>query len=83
MKYIIKEQVLIAYLKVVVKIKEGRLDLSSSHFYFILFSIYFSIFRKTRVRVDQLHCHISHNLMAKSQDKSRNLEELSRRFWNK
>ena len=41
MKYIIKEQVLITYLKVVVKIKEGRLDLSSSHFYFILFYFQF------------------------------------------
>ena len=34
------------------------------HFYFhaVLF-FYFSIFRTTRVKVDQSHCHISHNLM--------------------
>ena len=33
-------------------------------FFFILFSFHFSIFRTTRVRVDQVCCHISHNLMA-------------------
>ena len=39
-------------------------------FYFILFFIFilFSIFRTTWVRVDRSCCHISHNLMAKSQD---------------
>jgi len=37
-----------------IKIKEGGLDL----FYFL-----FSIFRITRVRVDQSQCHISHNLI--------------------
>ena len=50
------------------------------HFYFIfsLFS-YFSIFRTARVRVDQSCCHNSH-LIAKSQDRSQDLEEFSRRF---
>ena len=36
-------------------------------FHFILFSF---IFRTTRVRVYQSRCHISHKLMAKSQDRS-------------
>jgi len=31
-------------------------------FHAVLF-FYFSIFRTTRVKVDQSHCHISHNLM--------------------
>jgi len=44
-----------------VKIVDGRLC-----FYF-LFSLYF-IFRTTWVRVYQSRCHISHKLMAKSQD---------------
>ena len=53
-------------------------------FYFILFLfLFFSIFRTTRVRAYRSRCHISHKLMAKSQDWSRNLEEWSRRFWNK
>jgi len=51
---------------IVVKIKEGGLDLFcfSFHFYF-LFNLffYFSIFRTTRVRVDRSCHHISH-LMA-------------------
>ena len=53
------------------------------HFYFIfsLFS-YFSIFRTARVRVDQSCCHNSH-LIAKSQDRSRDLGEFSRRFKNR
>ena len=50
-------------------------------FYFIF--LLFSIFRTTRVRVYQSHCYISHKLMAKSQDWSRDLREWSRRFWNK
>jgi len=53
------------------------------YFYFSLLFFYFSIFRTTQVRVYQSRCHISHKLMAKSQDWSRNLGEWSRRFWNK
>ena len=54
-----------------VKIKEGGLDLFyfSFYFYFLFDLFLFSIFRKTRVRVDQSCHHISH-LMAKSQDRS-------------
>ena len=58
---------------------------SGLHFFlFTLFSfsfsfLFFSIFRTTQVRVYQSHCHISHKLMAKSQD----LGKESRRFWNK
>jgi len=56
-----------------VKIIDGELC-----FYF-LFSLYFifilfSIFRTTRVRVYQSCCHISHKLMAKSQDWSWDLK---------
>ena len=68
-----------------VKIEEGGLDLCyfSFHFYFIFdLFFYFSIFRTARVRVDWSHHHISH-LMAKSQDRSQDLEELSRRFENR
>jgi len=68
-----------------VKIEEGGLDLFyfSFHFYFIFdLFFYFSIFRTARVRVDWSHRHISH-LMAKSQDRSQDLEELSRRFENR
>ena len=46
-----------------VKIKESGLDLFYFSFHF-LFYFLFSIFRITKVRVDQSHCHISHNLMA-------------------
>ena len=47
-----------------VKIKESGLSLFLFFFLiFILFFIYFSIFRTTRVRVDQSCCHISHNLI--------------------
>ena len=42
-----------------VKIEESGLDLFSFLFLFL-----FSIFRTTKVRVDQSCCHISHNLMA-------------------
>ena len=35
---------------------------------FIFIFLYFSIFRTARVRVDWSRCHISHKLMAKSQD---------------
>ena len=45
--------------KMSVKIVDGGL-----YFYFY----FFSIFRTTRVRVYQSRCHISHKLMAKSQD---------------
>ena len=55
----------------VVKIVDGGLYFISS-FHFILFlfsfSFSFSIFRTARVRVDWSHCHISHKLIAKSQD---------------
>ena len=47
---------------------------------FILFSIYFSIFRTTRVRTDQLCCHICHNLMAQSQDKIMRLERIQQKI---
>ena len=51
---------------------------SSSYFIFIfIFSLFsFSIFRTARVRVDWSRCHISHKLMAKSQDWSRDWENL-------
>ena len=48
------------------------------YFLFSLFS-YLSIFRTARVRVDQSHCHNSH-LIAKSQNRSRDSEEFSRKF---
>ena len=54
-----------------VKIVDGGLYfISSFHFYFILlyFSFSFSIFRTAQVRGYQSRCHISHNLMAQSQD---------------
>ena len=51
------------------------------YFYFLFFS--FSIFRTTRIRGYQSHCHISHKLMAQSQDWSQDIREGSRRFWNK
>ena len=48
---------------IVVKIVNSRL------YFIFLFSFFsFSIFRTARVRVDWSHCHISHKLMAKSQD---------------
>ena len=57
------------------------------HFYFFFFILFlflfyflFSIFRTTWVRDYQSCCHISHKLMAKSQDWSRDLGEWSRRF---
>jgi len=68
-----------------VKIEEGGLSLFyfSFHFYFLFdLFFYFSIFRTTRVRVDQSYRHISH-LIAKSQDRSQDLGELSRRFENR
>ena len=55
------------------------------HFYFyFIFSLfsYFSIFRTARVRVDWSCCHNSH-LIAKSQDRSQDLGEFSRRFENR
>ena len=68
-----------------VKIKEGGLDLFyfSFHFLFsILFIPLFSIFRTTRVRMVWSCYHISY-LMAKSQNRSQDLGEFSRRFKNK
>ena len=69
-------------LMVVVKIVDGGL-----YFIFIFIFIFsffpFSIFRTAWVRVDWSRCHISHKLMAKSQDWSRDLGELNRRFKNK
>jgi len=49
-----------------------------SHFYFSLNLLFiFSIFRTVRVRVrsNQSHCHISHNLMVWSQHWSQDLGE--------
>jgi len=66
---------------IIVKIKEVGLGLFYFSFSF-LFYFPFSIFRTTRVRIDQSHCHSNH-LMAKSQDKSRDLGEFSRRFKNR
>ena len=43
-------------------------------FILLFFSFSFSIFRTTRVRVYQSRCHISHKLMAKSQDWSQDWE---------
>ena len=54
-----------------------------SYFIFIFILFYFSIFRTTWVRGYQSRCHISHNLMAQSQDWSQDIREGSRRFWNK
>jgi len=55
----------------IVKIVDGGLGfyfLFSLYFIFsFLFSL-FSIFRTTQVKVYQSRCHISHKLMAKSQD---------------
>jgi len=51
-------------------------------FYFIFYLFLFSIFRTTSVRVDRSRHHISH-LIAKSQDRSQDLGEFSRRFKNK
>jgi len=42
--------------------------LFSFYFIFLFFFLFFSIFRITQVRVYQSRCHISHKLMAKSQD---------------
>jgi len=68
-----------------VNIEEGRLDLCYFSFHFLFsfrFIPLFSIFRTTSVRVDWSCCHTSH-LMAKSQDRSQDLGEFSRRFENK
>ena len=70
---------------VFVKIEEGGLDLFYFYFYFYFifwFIFLFSIFRTTRVRVDQSCHHISH-LIAESQDRSWNLRKFSKRFKNK
>jgi len=60
-----------------VKIVDGGLGfyfLFSSYFIFCFLFVFFSIFRTTQVKVYQSCCHISHKLMAKSQDWSRDLE---------
>jgi len=54
-----------------VKIVDGGLGfyfLFSLYFIFYFIFLFFSIFRTTWVKVYQSHCHISHKLMAKSQD---------------
>ena len=72
------------YYNIVKIINSGLYFIFSFHFIFLfLFLFIFSIFRATQVRVYQSCCHISHKLMAKSQDWSRDLREWSRRFWNK
>ena len=53
-------------LNISVKIVEG--GLCSFLFSLFYFYFYFSIFRTAWVRVDWSRCHISHKLMAKSQD---------------
>ena len=67
--------------------RSKKVDLTYFIFLFIFYFLFdsislFSIFRTTRVRVDQSHHHISH-LMAKSQDRLQDLGEFSRRFENK
>jgi len=64
-----------------------KVDLTYFIFIFIFYFPFdfislFSIFRTTGVRVDQSCHHISH-LMVKSQDRSQDLGEFSRRFKNK
>ena len=59
--------------KMLVSVKivdDGLYFIFPLHFYFTLlfFSFHFSIFRTARVRVDWSRRHISHKLMAKSQD---------------
>jgi len=66
-------------------LRSKKMDLTYFIFSFIFsfwFIFQFSIFRTTRVRVDWSCHHISH-LMAKSQDRSQDLEKFSRRFENK
>ena len=63
--------------------RSKKVDLIYFIFLFIFyFLFYFLFFRTTRVRVDQSRRYISH-LIAKSQNRSRDLEEFSRRFKNK
>ena len=49
-------------------VNDGLYFIFSFHFILPFFSFSFSIFRTTRVRVYQSHCHINHKLMAQSQD---------------
>ena len=54
-----------------VKIVNGGLGfyfLFSLYFIFCFLFLLFSIFRTTQVKIYQSRCHISHKLMAKSQD---------------
>jgi len=62
--------------------RSKKVDLIYFIFLLLFYFILFSIFRTARVRVDQSCHHISH-LMAKSQDRSQDLGEFSRRFENK
>ena len=64
----IKNQVAMSITHVLSRSK--KVDLIYFIFPFIFHFFYFSIFRTTRVRGYQSHCHISHNLMAQSQDRS-------------
>jgi len=50
--------------KIYVKIVDSGLHFLFSLLTLFYFLFYFSIFRTTRVRGYQLHCHISHKLMA-------------------
>ena len=69
-----------SYIRYYVKFTNSRLSflyfIFHFHFHLVLFS-YFSIFRTARVRVrsDQSHCHVSHNLMVWSQHWSQDLGE--------
>ena len=59
------------FTKLTVKIVDDELSfifLGTFLFYFHFSFSLFSIFRTTWVRVDWSRCHISHNLMVKSQD---------------
>jgi len=72
-------------IKLNVKIEEVGLDLfffSLFYFFSFWFILPFSIFRTTRVRVDW-SCHYNSHLIAKSQDRSQDLGEFSRRFENR
>jgi len=63
LKELLKSLVLMLLIVCMSRSKKVDLTYFIFLFIFIFFSIYFSIFRTTRVRVDQSHHHISH-LMA-------------------
>ena len=76
----------ISFSPILVKIKESGLDLFyfSFHFYFYFdLFFYFLFLEQLGLVIDRSCCHISHNLMVQSQDKSQNLGEHGRRFENK